>query len=77
MGLNETEQIKIEVFARPNRPTYGYCPDQTVRNNDINQSEQNKKWVLTRQKDRNMGFKENEQTTGWVFPRPNKPNYGL
>ena len=42
MGIGRTEQTKIWVLARPNRPKYGYWPDRTDRNMGIRQAEQTK-----------------------------------
>ena len=30
MGIDHTEQTKIFVLTRPNRPEYGYNPDRKV-----------------------------------------------
>ena len=41
-GSYLTEQTKIWVLARPNRPKFGYWPDRTDRNMGIRQTEQTK-----------------------------------
>ena len=72
MGIGPTEQTKIWVLARPNRPNLG-----------IGQTKQAEIWVFARpnrpkygywpdQTDRNMGIGQTEQTEIWVFARPNR-----
>ena len=46
MGIGQTEQTKIWVLARPNRPNFGYWPDRTGRNLGIGQTEQTEIWVF-------------------------------
>ena len=41
MSIGQTEQTKIWVLARPNRPEYGYWPGQTDQNMGIGQTGQN------------------------------------
>ena len=48
MGIGQTEQTKIWVLARPNRPKYGYWPDRTDQNMGIGQTEQTEIWVFAR-----------------------------
>ena len=73
MGIGQTEQTEIWVLARPNRPKYGYWPDQTDQNLGIGQTEQTQIWVLARpnrpkygywpdRTDRNMAIRQTEQT---------------
>ena len=73
MGIGQTEQTKIWVLARPNRPKFGYWPDRTDQNLGIGQTEQTEIWVLARpnrskygywpdRSDRNMGIRQTEQT---------------
>ena len=45
MGIGQTNQTKIWLFARQNRPKYGYLPDGTKRNMGVCQTEQTKKLV--------------------------------
>ena len=72
LGIVQTEQTKIWVLARPNRPKFGYWPDRTGRNLGIGQTEQTKIWVLARpnrpkygywpdRTDRNTGVLQTEQ----------------
>ena len=73
MGIGQTEQTKIWVLARPNRPKFGYWLDRTGRNLGIGQTEQTEIWVLARRNrpkygywpdgtDRNMGIRQTDQT---------------
>ena len=83
MGIDQTEQTKIWVLARPIRPKFGYWPDRTGRNLGIGQTEQTEIWLLAKpnrpkygywsdRTDRIMGIGQTEQTEIWVFARPNK-----
>ena len=71
--IGQNEQTEIRVFARPNRPKYGYSPDRTDQNIGIGQTEQTEIWILARpnrpkygywpdRTDRNMGIGQIEQT---------------
>ena len=73
MGIGQTEQTKIRVLARLNRPKIGYWPVRTGRNLSIGQTEQAEIRVLARpnrpkygfwpdRTDRNMAIRQTEQT---------------
>ena len=87
MDIGQTEQTKIRVLTRPNRPKYGYWPDRTDRNMYIGKTEQTETWVFIRSyrpktgywRDRtniNMGIGQTEETETWILARPNRPKYG-
>ena len=85
MGMGQTEQTKIRVFARPNRPKNGYWPERTDQNMGIGQNEQTEIRVLARPKygywpdqtEQNRGIGQTEQTKVWVLTRPNRPKLPL
>ena len=87
MGIGQTEQTKIWVLARQNRPKFGYWPDRADRNLGVGQTEQTEIWVLSwpnRPKygywpdrtDRNLDIGQTEQAETLVLARPNEPKYG-
>ena len=71
MGIGQTEQTQIWVFARPNRLKLQlarrkaqpkFFPDHCGRSPD--------------RTDRNMGIDQTEQTKIWALARPNRPKIG-
>ena len=74
MVLNQSEQIEIKVFARPNRPNFVFCPDRTDRNMDINQTKQKKKGTgyQSEPTDQNTGITQTKQAEAWALSRSNK-----
>ena len=66
MSIGQTDQTKIWVLTRSNRPNYVYWVDRTDQNLGIGQTEQ----------DQNMGVGLTKQTAVWILARPNRPKGG-
>ena len=62
MSIHQIKQIKIGVLIRPNRPNYGFCPDQTDQN-----------WILTGPSRPKHGC---NQAQKWLITRQSRPKYG-